>query len=76
MLVKEEGRMVVHFRIAVALIVCLVASSPVVAQEKAKIFLGASSKTLGYSPLWVATKKGFFEQQGRTFSLFSCVGCR
>lgn len=33
-------------------------------QEKPKIFLGASSKTLGYSPLWVASKKGFFEQQG------------
>jgi NitT/TauT family transport system substrate-binding protein len=34
------------------------------AQEKSKIFVGASSKTLGYSPLWVATKKGFFDQQG------------
>lgn len=34
------------------------------AQEKSKIFVGASSKTLGYSPLWVATRKGFFDQQG------------
>lgn len=34
------------------------------AQDKAKIFVGASSKTLGYSPLWVATKEGFFDQQG------------
>jgi NitT/TauT family transport system substrate-binding protein len=34
------------------------------AQEKPKIFVGASSKTLGYSPLWVASKKGFFDQQG------------
>ncbi|MDP9129201.1 MAG: ABC transporter substrate-binding protein, partial [Candidatus Binatota bacterium] len=34
------------------------------AQERPKIYLGASSKTLGYSPLWVAAKKGFFEQQG------------
>jgi NitT/TauT family transport system substrate-binding protein len=33
-------------------------------QEKPRIFLGASSKTLGYSPLWVASKKGFFDQQG------------
>ena len=33
-------------------------------QEKPKIFLGASSKTLGYSPLWFASKKGFFDQQG------------
>ena len=29
-----------------------------------RLFVGASSKTFGYSPLWVATKKGFFEQQG------------
>lgn len=34
------------------------------AQEKPKIFIGPSSKTLGYSPLWVGWKKGFFEQQG------------
>ena len=38
--------------------------SAALGQEKPKIFLGASSKTLGYSPLWVASKKGFFEQQG------------
>jgi NitT/TauT family transport system substrate-binding protein len=35
----------------------------VAAQERPKLFLGASSKTLGYSPLWVGAKKGFFEQQ-------------
>jgi len=34
------------------------------AQERPRIFLGASSKTLGYSPLWVGAKRGFFEQQG------------
>ena len=38
--------------------------SPAVGQEKTRLYLGASSKTLGYSPLWVATKKGFFDQQG------------
>ncbi|HLN85315.1 MAG TPA: ABC transporter substrate-binding protein [Candidatus Limnocylindrales bacterium] len=38
--------------------------SSALGQEKPKIFLGASSKTLGYSPLWVASKKGFFDQQG------------
>ena len=66
--------MVVHFRFAVALIICAVVSSPVVAQEKPKIFLGASSKTLGYSPLWVATKKGFFEQQGLDVELILLRG--
>jgi len=34
------------------------------AQGKPKIFVGPASKTLGYSPLWVGWKKGFFEQQG------------
>ena len=38
-------------------------------QEKPRLYLGASSKTLGYSPLWVATKKGFFDQQGLDVSL-------
>lgn len=34
------------------------------AQERPRIHLGASTKTLGYSPLWVGAKRGFFEQQG------------
>jgi ABC-type nitrate/sulfonate/bicarbonate transport system substrate-binding protein len=38
--------------------------TPAAAEERPRIFLGASSKTLGYSPLWVASKRGFFEQQG------------
>lgn len=53
-----------RFGCLIAFLVCLLSSSSVAAQEKPKIFLGASSKTLGYSPLWVGTKKGFFEQQG------------
>jgi ABC-type nitrate/sulfonate/bicarbonate transport system substrate-binding protein len=34
------------------------------AQEKVKFPISASSKTLGYSPLWVASKMGFFDRQG------------
>ena len=37
---------------------------PAAAQERPKLYLGASTKTLGYSPLWVGSKRGFFEQQG------------
>jgi len=51
-------------RTMVAFLVILVWLTHGQAQEKPKIFVGASSKTLGYSPLWVATKKGFFDQQG------------
>jgi NitT/TauT family transport system substrate-binding protein len=56
--------MLIHFGCVIALLSFLFLSSPVVAQDKPKIFLGAASKTLGYSPLWVGTKLGFFEQQG------------
>ena len=50
----------------VALLVLLVTlcSQRSPAQDKPKIYVGPSSKTLGYSPLWVGWKKGFFEQQG------------
>jgi len=34
------------------------------AQDKPKLPISASSKTLGYSPLWVASKLGFFDKQG------------
>jgi len=37
---------------------------PCLSQEKVKFPVGASSKTLGYGPLWVAWKQGFFDQQG------------
>ncbi|MBM4261381.1 MAG: ABC transporter substrate-binding protein [Deltaproteobacteria bacterium] len=49
-----------------ALVIALVAlcGGRALAQDKPKIFVGPSSKTLGYSPLWVGWKKGFFEQQG------------
>ena len=56
--------MIVYFRVAVALLVLCCASSPATSEEKTKFYVGASSKTLGYSPLWVGVKKGFFDQQG------------
>jgi ABC-type nitrate/sulfonate/bicarbonate transport system substrate-binding protein len=39
-------------------------SSPGRSQERVKFPVGASSKTLGYGPLWVAWKQGFFDRQG------------
>ena len=45
------------------------------AQERPKVSLGASSKTLGYSPLWVGAKRGFFEHKASMSSWFSCVAC-
>ena len=37
---------------------------PVVAQEKILFPVSASTKAPGYTPLWVASKHGFFSQQG------------
>src|SRR5437870_10715856 len=34
------------------------------AQERVKFPVSASSKTLGYSPLWVAQRQGFFDRNG------------
>ncbi len=53
------------FRCRMALAVLLVALivSAAVAQDKPKIYFGASSKTLGYGPLWAAVKKGFLERE-------------
>jgi len=41
-----------------------VATSVASAQEKISFPMSASSKTLGYSPVWVAWKQGFFAKQG------------
>src|SRR5512141_1605716 len=34
------------------------------AQERVRLPISASSKTLGYSPVWVAWRQGFFDKQG------------
>lgn len=60
-------------RILIALILAGVCSTTA-AQEKSRFYLGASSKTLGYSPLWVAAKRGFFEQQGLDVQLLLLRG--
>ena len=44
------------------------------AQEKIKFPVSASSKTLGYSPLWVASKMGFFDRQGLDAQLVLVAG--
>ena len=53
-----------RFFVATILLMLALAAQPLRAQDKPKIYVGPSSKTLGYSPLWVGSKKGFFEQQG------------
>jgi hypothetical protein len=42
----------------------LLSAIPCFSQEKIKFPVGASSKTLGYGPLWVAWKQAFLEDSG------------
>lgn len=49
-----------HLTVVLVLVLC----SGALAQEKLKLPVSASSKTLGYSPVWVAWRQGFFERQG------------
>src|SRR5215470_311479 len=37
---------------------------PCWSQDKVKLRVSSATKTLGYGPLWVASKMGFFERQG------------
>src|SRR5258706_14249399 len=50
--------------VAIIVLLSALCAQPALAQEKPKIYIGPASKTLGYSPLWVGWRKGFFEQQG------------
>lgn len=55
------------WRIARAVVIFVSASlfgAPCDAQEKVRFPIGASSKTLGYGPLWLAQKTGFFDREG------------
>lgn len=57
-----------------ALALLLLTSTLAAAQDRPRIYLGASSKTLGYSPFWVGVKRGFFEQQGLDVQLILLRG--
>ena len=37
---------------------------PGAAQETVKLTVSSATKTLGYGPLWIASKRGFFSRQG------------
>jgi NitT/TauT family transport system substrate-binding protein len=42
----------------------VVSAAPGHAQERVKLRMSSATKTLGYGPLWIASKMGFFERQG------------
>ena len=56
--------MIMRRILRVAVLLALALPSLLPAQEKTKFPIGVGTKTLGTSLLWLATKKGFFEEQG------------
>lgn len=50
--------------LALASFLLAVFSLPAHAQERVRLQVSSATKTLGYGPLWVAARKGFFAQQG------------
>jgi ABC-type nitrate/sulfonate/bicarbonate transport system substrate-binding protein len=62
MTIYDRGSRIAH---AIALLVFVAMFAlPCAAQEKFRLPMGESSKTLSYGPLWVAAKMGFFEREG------------
>ncbi len=45
-------------------LILLLRPLPGIGQEKVKLRVSSATKTLGYGPLWIASKMGFFERQG------------
>ena len=68
---KYKGRRL--FRV-VSFLALLLLSFPCFGQEKIKFPISASSQTLGYSPVWVAWKQGFFERQALDVQLVLMSG--
>ena len=52
-------------RSPIVAILSLVLFAPgIYAQERVKLRISSAAKTLGYGPLWIASRMGFFERQG------------
>ena len=48
----------------VLLSIIILQSSLGLAQERVKLRISSATKTLGYGPLWIASRMGFFDRQG------------
>ncbi len=56
--------MILRRILCLAVLLALALPNLLLAQEKTKFPIGVGTKTLGTSLLWLATKKGFFAEQG------------
>ena len=56
--------MIKRFSSIALLLSILFPAAPCFPQEKIKLRVSSATKTLGYGPLWVASKMGFFDRQG------------
>src|SRR5687768_18005709 len=56
--------MLVKSSVIVTTVLFLLHAAPCGSQERIKLRVSSATKTLGYGPLWIASKMGFFERQG------------
>jgi len=60
-----EGNHVMAFTSFIALLTMVLWLPSIgLAQERVKLRISSAAKTLGYGPLWIASRMGFFEKQG------------
>ena len=50
--------------LVVTVLLFLLQAMPSASQEKTKLRISSATKTLGYGPLWIASKMGLFDRQG------------
>lgn len=64
-LIKKKGLAMARRKEILAMVIAgVLFYSACLAQENIKFPVSASSKVLGYAPLWIAAKRGIFAQQG------------
>lgn len=59
----KEHPTVINFISIAAILTCFFVASYSGAQERTKLRISSATKTLGYGPLWIASRMGFFAKQ-------------
>ncbi len=61
---SQEKTMALPGSRAIAVLVFLLTANICGAQERVRLRISSATKTLGYGPLWIASRMGFFAKQG------------
>jgi NitT/TauT family transport system substrate-binding protein len=61
---SQEKTMALPRSLIIAILSLVLFAPAICAQERVKLRISSAAKTLGYGPLWIASRMGFFERQG------------